>query len=59
MLKEFSQLKLGIREYLQRYHMGHYNPRDNFFCAMALKDKLVDVLDPKPLPYRDSDGVLK
>jgi hypothetical protein len=32
---------------------GHYNPRGNHVHAYALKDTLLEVLDPKPLPYRD------
>jgi hypothetical protein len=32
---------------------GHYNPRGNHFFAYTLKDKLLELLDPKPLPYQD------
>ena len=31
---------------------GH-NPRGNHFFAYALKDRLLDLLDPKPLPYQN------
>ncbi|HZR53825.1 MAG TPA: hypothetical protein VFB06_30495 [Streptosporangiaceae bacterium] len=31
---------------------GHYNPRGNHLFAYALKDKLLGLLDPKPLPYQ-------
>ena len=31
---------------------GHYNPRGNHFFAYALKDSLLELLDPKPLPYQ-------
>ncbi len=55
--KEFSQFKLGVKEYLERYYIGHYNPRGNVFCASAIRQKLVAMLDPKPLPYGDKNGV--
>jgi hypothetical protein len=32
---------------------AHYNPRGNHFFAYALKDSLLELLDPKPLPYQD------
>jgi hypothetical protein len=32
---------------------GHYNPLGNHFFAYALKDRLLELLDPKPLPYQD------
>jgi hypothetical protein len=50
---EYNQFKLGINEYLKRYLMGHYNPRGNLFCAFAMKDKFVKMLEPKPFPYRE------
>ena len=57
---EFNNFKLGIDEYLKRYFIGHYNPRGNLFCAYAIKDKLVQMLNPKPFPYRQDviDNVL-
>jgi hypothetical protein len=51
---EFAGFKLGIKEYLDRYFIGHYNPRGNLFCAFALKDRLVEFLAPKPFPYREN-----
>ena len=49
--RDFSQHNLELRDYIDKYLIGHYNPRGNFFCAFALKDKLVGLLNPKPLPY--------
>lgn len=40
-----------IDAYLARYFIGHYNPLGNFFCAFALKDKLVKLLNPPPPAY--------
>ena len=34
---------------------GHYNPSGNHFFAYAFKDTLLELLDPKPLPYQDRD----
>ena len=49
---DFARFNIGLAEYLGRYFIGHYNPLGNFFTALALKDKLVEVLEPKPLPYQ-------
>jgi hypothetical protein len=43
-----------IAAYLTRYFIGHYNPSGNFFCAHAVRDKVVEFPDPKPDPYRVS-----
>lgn len=51
-LNEFKQTKVGIEEYLSKYFIGHYNPLGNFFCADALRDKIVEMLVPKPFSYR-------
>lgn len=53
---EYEQAGGSYHEYLSRYMVdgdGHYNPRGNHFFAYALKDRLLELLDPKPLPYRD------
>ena len=49
---DFARFDTSLAEYLGRYFIGHYNPLGNFFTALALKDKLVEVLEPKPLPYQ-------
>jgi hypothetical protein len=51
-MQEYSSFRGEIREYLQKYYIGHYNPRGNLFCAFAIKDKLLELLDPKSFPYR-------
>ena len=56
---DFRQYKVDAKTYFAQYFIGHYNPRGNHFCAFALKDALVKLLDPKPLPYREAAGVLK
>ena len=40
-----------IGDYVKRYYIGHYSPAGNFFCAMAMKNKIVRWLDPRPQTY--------
>jgi hypothetical protein len=50
-----AQFKGAPEEVLARYFVGrsgHYNPLGNHFCAFALKDALVRLLDPKPPAYK-------
>jgi hypothetical protein len=49
---DFAHYKGELKDYLAQYFIGHYNPRGNFFCATRIKAKLVEMLDPKPVPYR-------
>ncbi|MCB1122328.1 MAG: hypothetical protein KJT03_12320 [Verrucomicrobiae bacterium] len=51
--------KISFRDYLKQFFVGHYNPRGNFFCAFAAKNSLVDLLDPKPMAYRQNSGIMK
>ena len=58
-LKDFERYKIDVKEYLAQYFIGHYNPRGNHFCAFAIKDQLMQMLDPKPVPYREDRSVLR
>ncbi|MBN1588029.1 MAG: SGNH/GDSL hydrolase family protein [Pirellulales bacterium] len=58
-LKDFEKYKIDVKEYLRQYFVGHYNPRGNHFCAFAIKDRLVAMMDPKPIPYRKDSAVLR
>ena len=49
---DWARSRLPVEEHLKRYFVGHYNPLGNFFCAHAIKDRLVEMLDPKPPAYR-------
>ena len=54
--REYEQAGGSYHEYLSQYMAGgggHYNPRGNHLFAYALKDRLLELLDPKPLPYQD------
>ena len=54
-MKPISDASRGsLDEYLSRYYVGHYNPLGNVFQAFAIKDALVEMLEPKPIPYRGS-----
>ena len=50
-VEEFKTFRLSPTEYGNRYYIGHYNPRGNHFFAFAVKDAIVDWLDPKPPTY--------
>ncbi|MDX2035922.1 MAG: hypothetical protein SFX72_04670 [Isosphaeraceae bacterium] len=49
---EFRGFKISAKEYVDRYYIGHYNPRGNHFFAYAVKDAIRRFLDPEPAPYR-------
>jgi hypothetical protein len=46
-----ARFKGTANETLARYFIGHYNPLGNHFCAFAIKNALVQMLDPKPRAY--------
>jgi len=50
-LTDFATFNMSIEDYLARYWIGHYNPLGNFFTAFSFKDKLVEMLEPKPISY--------
>jgi len=49
---DYRQFNVDVRTYLKRYYIGHHSPAGNFFTAWAIKDKIVEWLKPRPLPYR-------
>lgn len=49
---DYSRHRLEIKDYIDKYYIGHYTPLGNLFCAFAIKDKLIEILDPRPFPYR-------
>lgn len=58
-LSDFEKYKIDAKTYFAQYFIGHYNPRGNHFCAFALKDRLVQLLDPKPISYRETANILR
>lgn len=52
---EFKTFRLSGQDYVNRYYNGHYNPSGNHFFAYAIKNEILDWLDPKPPAYRGPD----
>ncbi len=50
--EEFRLFKVDVQTYLERYYIGHHTPAGNFFTAWAIKKRVCEWLDPRPLPYR-------
>jgi len=50
--EDYRKYSVDVDAYLAQYYIGHHTPLGNFFTAWALKDSVVDWLDPAPLPYR-------
>jgi hypothetical protein len=53
-VEDFKSFKLSIDDYFKRYFIGHYSPAGNHFFAYAIKDRIVEWLNPKPVPYEPS-----
>ena len=58
-MDDFGQYKSDIKDYVAKHWVGHYNPRGNQFCAFAILPKLVELLAPKPIPYRAGTALMK
>jgi hypothetical protein len=58
-MEDFALFNGDIKEYLARYWVGHYNPRGNFFCANAMMQQLVEMLNPRPLPYQPGTALMR
>jgi len=52
-LADLKCFNLDPGKYLERFFVGHYGPAGNFFQAMAVKNAVVDWLDPKPKTYAE------
>lgn len=48
---DFSRFNISVDDYLNQYYNSHYTPLGNFFQAFAIKNKLVELLVPKPIAY--------
>jgi hypothetical protein len=55
--ERMAPMGLSYPDYLDLYRVrgGHYSPRGNHLFAYAIKDSLIALLDPKPLPYREAN----
>jgi hypothetical protein len=52
-VQDFKSFSVPFDQYLKRYFIGHYNPAGNHFFAYAIKDTVIDWLDPKPITYQN------
>ncbi len=57
-LEDFKKFNINLDEYMGRYFNGHYTPAGNHFFAYALKDTLVNWLNPKPITYQQDGSKL-
>ena len=57
--EDFKVFNCSPEEYIQRYYIGHYNPRGNHFFAFAVKDDIVKWLNPKPPTYNEEGPSLQ
>ena len=57
-LEDYRKFNLSMDEYMDRYFIGHYKPAGNHFFAYAIKDAIVDWLEPKPITYQQDDSKL-
>jgi len=54
----YKNFKISPGDYLKRYYTGHPNPIGNQFFAFAIKDAIVNWLDPKPPAYREGSETI-
>jgi len=54
-VEDYKCFRLSYEQYRKRYFIGHYNPSGNHFFAFAIKETIVNWLDPKPITYRRSE----
>jgi len=53
---DYQKFRCDPDTYLNRFYIGHYAPQGNYFLAMAIKNGVVEWLDPRPAPYRGDIG---
>ena len=51
--EDFNFYQLSPEEYVKRYYIGHYKPQGNHFVAFAIKNNVIEWLDPKPPAYQN------
>lgn len=51
--EDFKKFKIPYQDYFRRYLIGHYNPAGNHFFAFAIKPRIVEMLNPKPITYQE------
>jgi len=54
-VEDYKQFKIPFDQYTKRYFIGHYSPAGNHFFAYAIKNTVIDWLDPKPITYQNQE----
>lgn len=57
-LRDFQNSPKKAADFMAPYLVngaGHFNPTGNHFIAYAIKNKLVELLDPRPIPYQQPE----
>jgi len=54
-VEDYKNFRIPFEQYAKRYFIGHYSPAGNHFFAHAIKDTVIDWLDPKPITYRNQE----
>lgn len=52
MIRDYQNYSISFDDYQKLHYIGHVSPRGNQFIAYQIKDKLVEIMDPKPVPYQ-------
>jgi len=55
-IMDFTKYSISWDDYRKLYFIGHYNPSGNHFFAYSIKDKVVEMLDPKPVTYQNPNA---
>ena len=57
-VQDFKTFNLTPQQYVDRYYIGHYKPQGYHFFAFAVKDALVNWLEPRPITYREGSETI-
>ena len=52
LIKDFANYSIDFDDYQKLHYIGHVSPMGNHFIAFAIRNKLVEMMDPKPIPYQ-------
>lgn len=52
-VEDYQDFNISVDDYFKRYFIGHYNPSGNHFFAFKIKPFVLEMLDPRPITYRN------
>ncbi|UCD30470.1 MAG: SGNH/GDSL hydrolase family protein [Planctomycetota bacterium] len=58
-VEDFKKFNLTPKQYGRHYYIGHYKPSGNHFFAFAIKNEIVDWLNPKPPAYQNKGRTVR